>query len=79
MCILYAIFTGQPVDGIEVAVDKSTSQEPAGCRERPKGDTAEMQGMRHMHCVGLGENISLTVMAKAMERYSVFKPLFVWY
>lgn len=67
------------VDGIEVAVDKSTSQEPAGQGLRPKGDTAEMQRMRHMHCVGLGENISLTVMAKAMERYSVFKPLFVWY
>ena len=25
-----AIFIGKPVDGIEVAVDKSTSQEPAG-------------------------------------------------
>ena len=31
-----------------------------------------MQRMRHMHCVGLGDNISLTVMAKAMERYSMF-------
>ena len=37
------IFIGRPVDGIEVAVDKSMSQEPAGQRLRPKGDTAEMQ------------------------------------
>ena len=72
-----SMFTGALVNRIEVAVDKSTSQEPAGRRKRPKGDTAEMQHVRHTFCVGLGDNISLTVMAKAMERYSVLKALFV--
>ena len=38
-----------------------------------------MQRMRHMHCVGLGDNISLTVMTKVMERYSVFKTLLLRY
>jgi len=36
-----------------------------------------MQRLRHSICVGQGENIRLTVMASAMERYSQ-KPPFIW-